>query len=127
RSLLETKAMELAAARSAAPCATELQHILDIWESAAAAGDRPKCAELDFDFHRVIWRHSGNRTLLAALEQTIEPIHTVFYLNATRYDDLEEVVQLHRDMKSAMATGLVPVASNAMIDHMTNSLEKARK
>ncbi|HET8522406.1 MAG TPA: GntR family transcriptional regulator, partial [Thermomicrobiales bacterium] len=127
RALLEIRAMELAAERSGASCAEELTSLLTPWEEASQAGDREKCADLDLEFHRVIWRHSNNRSLVATLEQTIHPLQTVFYLNSTRYDDLVDVVALHRRVRDAVATEEVPVARAAMEAHMKNSLEKARR
>lgn len=127
RSLLELRAVELTTERAAPACAAELDTLLTVWEAAVRVEDRERCADLDFDFHRVIWRHAGNRSLLATLDQTIHPLQTVFYLNATRYDDLREVVALHRGLAEAIATGNPNQARLAMDAHMDNSLLKARQ
>jgi DNA-binding GntR family transcriptional regulator len=127
RAILEIRAMELAAERSGESCAEELAALLDSWEEAGRAGDRERCADLDLEFHRIIWRHSLNRSLVSTLEQTIHPLQTVFYLNSTRYDDLIEVVALHRQMKDAVATQQVSDARAAMEAHMKHSLKKARR
>jgi DNA-binding GntR family transcriptional regulator len=127
RALLEIRAMELAAERSGKSCGEELSFLLTPWEEASQAGDREKCADIDLEFHHAIWRHANNRALFATLEQTIHPLQTVFYLNSTRYDDLVEVVALHRRMRDAVATEDVAIARAAMEAHMENSLEKARR
>jgi DNA-binding GntR family transcriptional regulator len=127
RFLLELKAAARAAERAAAVCAADLDKLLTTWDAAAQAGDREQCADLDFAFHQAIWRAAGNRCLTAALEQTIHPLQTVFYLNATRYDDLFDVVALHRRLRDAIATGDPAAATAAMEAHMENSLEKARR
>ncbi|MGH2562684.1 MAG: GntR family transcriptional regulator, partial [Thermomicrobiales bacterium] len=64
RDLLEIRAMELATERASADCAAELDDLLMSWQEAAASGDRERCADLDFDFHRAIWRHTHNRCLI---------------------------------------------------------------
>jgi DNA-binding GntR family transcriptional regulator len=95
RILLEIYSVELATQRAAESCVAELRTILVAWEQAVRIEDRARCADLDHEFHRVIWRHSNNKALFSTLEQTIHPQQTVFYLNATRYDDLREVIELH--------------------------------
>jgi DNA-binding GntR family transcriptional regulator len=127
RSLLELRAVELTSERAAPTCSAELDAILTTWASAVRVDDRERCADLDFEFHRIIWRHAGNRSLLATLDQTIHPLQTVFYLNATRYDDLREVLDLHRGLAAAIATGDPVMARRAMDAHMDNSLLKARQ
>lgn len=127
RALLEVKAMELATERAPARCAEELTELLATWDTAVRADDRERCADLDFDFHRAIWRHARNRCLSATLKQTIYPLQTVFYLNTTRYDDLRKVVALHQRLRDAIATGEAAVARGAMAEHMEHSLRKARR
>lgn len=127
RALLEVKAMVLATERAPDSCVAELTRLVTNWDAAARDGDRERCADLDFDFHRAIWRHARNRFLTATLEQTIHPLQTVFYLNATRYDDLREVVALHQRMRDAIATGEAAIARRAMAEHMENSVRKARQ
>jgi DNA-binding GntR family transcriptional regulator len=127
RGTLEVRAIALATERDAVGCVAALDELLARWEVAARAGDRAACADLDFDWHRIVWRHALNRFLQNLLEQTIQPIQTVFYLNATRYDDVLDVVTLHRHMRDAVATGQHAVAHAAMEAHMRNSLAKARK
>lgn len=127
RTPLELKAMELTTERAATACVAELGVLLTAWQEAAKAGERERCADLDFEFHRVIWRHAGNPRLYDLLEQVIRPIETVFYLNATRYDDLHAVVALHRQVREAVASGEPAVARAAMEAHMENSLAKARR
>lgn len=127
RQLLELHAAELATERNAPACSQHLSAVIKEWEQAVRVEDREKCADLDFEFHRVIWRHSNNKALAATLEQTIHPLQTVFYLNAIHYDDLSEVIQLHGRLRDAIATGDPTVAVAAMTAHMDNSLLKARQ
>lgn len=127
RFLLEVRAAELAATRSARSCAQTLGKILATWETAAKTDDREVCADLDFEFHRVVWRAADNRCLDAALESTIHPLQAVFLQNATRYDDQFDVLDLHRRLADAIASGDPAVARAAMEAHMENSLAKARQ
>lgn len=127
RQLLELHATRLATERAAAACAKELRGILAGWEQAIRVEDRERCADLDFEFHRIIWRHSNNKALSSTLEQTIHPLQTVFYLNAIHYDDLREVIELHGRLCDAIATGDPAVSRDAMAAHMENSLLKARQ
>jgi DNA-binding GntR family transcriptional regulator len=127
RILLELHSVELATERAAEACVKDLRTVLAQWEHAVRTEDRERCADLDFEFHRVIWRHSNNKALSSTLEQTIHPLQTVFYLNATRYDDLREVIDLHSRLCDAIASGDPVVARAAMDAHMNNSLLKARQ
>jgi DNA-binding FadR family transcriptional regulator len=127
RATLEIRAAELATERAATACAAELAGLMTTWEAAAQAGNREHCADVDQDFHHAIRRHANNRSLSAAIDLTMHPLQTVFYLNATRYDDLDEVVALHRRLADAIASGDVTQARKAMMAHMTNSLNKARQ
>lgn len=127
RSPLEVKAMMLATEREADACVAALDDVLARWAVAVKTADREQCADLDFEFHRLIWQYADNRFLASALEQCIQPLQTVFYLNSTRYDDLPEVVVLHGRMRDAIASGDEAAARQAMEDHMRNSLAKARQ
>lgn len=127
RATLEIRAAELATERAAGACAAELTGLMATWETAVQAGDREVCADIDHAFHQAIWRHANNRSLSAAIDLTMHPLQTVFYLNATRYDDLDEVVALHRRLADAIASGDVNQAREAMVAHMKNSLNKARQ
>lgn len=126
RTSLEVTSAGLATERSAEPCAERLRAILARWRVAIQRGDRGDCADLDLEFHRAIWTHAKSRMILGFLEQAVYPLHTVFFLNATKYDDLTEVWELHARLSDAIAGGDPEAAREAMRAHMKNSLEKAR-
>lgn len=126
RTSLEVTSAGLATERSARSCAERLRAILDQWRVAIERGNRGDCADLDLEFHREIWMHAKSRVILGFLEQAIYPLHTVFYLNATKYDDLTEVWELHARVSDAIGSGDPEVAREAMRAHMKNSLDKAR-
>jgi DNA-binding GntR family transcriptional regulator len=127
RNPLEVQAIRLATQRDAPACVADLHALLDRWEAAGRAQQHEAFADLDFAFHRVIWRHAGNRFLINALEQCIQPIQTVFYLNTVHYDDLDDVLALHHRIVAAIASGDDAAVRAAMEAHMENSLAKARQ
>ncbi len=124
RGPLEVEAIAYAAERSAAPCTADLAALLVKWQVAAEGGQHERCADFDLTFHRTIWRHADNRFLFAALEQTLRPLQTVFYLNAKRFDDLREIVEIHERICGAVATGDAAVAHATMSEHMRYSLAR---
>lgn len=123
---LEIEAMELATERSAHACAHDLADVLGQWRTTAEAADHKRCADFDLAFHRVIWEHASNRFLFSALEQTLYPLQTIFYLSATRLDDLVEMVDLHAQLREAIVTCDAAVARAAMAAHMAFSYERER-
>lgn len=127
RQLLELHAARLATERSPKSCSDRLDAILREWDRAIQTGDLERCADLDFEFHRVIWRSSNNKALATTLEQTIHALQTVFYLNAIHYDDHRDVIDLHERLCRSIATGDPQVSRQAMEEHMANSLLKARQ
>jgi len=127
RQLLELHAARLATERSAQSCSAQLFAVLGEWGRAIHAHDPERLADLDFEFHRIIWRSSQNKALATTLEQTIHALQTVFYLNAIHYDDHHDVIALHERLCRAIATGDPMVSREAMEEHMSNSLLKARQ
>lgn len=125
RAMLEVEAIRRTVTHSAAECATELAALMASWKQAVLDGNRARCADFDFDFHRAIWRHARNMWLTEALEHLVQPCHTIFYLNTSENRDLMQNWQSHEKARQVIASGDPEAASELMRAHMAKSLAQA--
>ena len=77
RMVLETEALKLARARMTPEIAAELTALVDRME--AWSGESAEGAAMDLEFHRIIWRASGN----PYLAKVLEPLVTVLFAHKT--------------------------------------------
>jgi DNA-binding GntR family transcriptional regulator len=80
------------------------RHAKDM-RSAAARGDLAAFYRSDLEFHRAMWRLSGNRFLVRCLEQLVPPLFAFFIMRNPdcSEDDLNASVDRHIDVIQAMA------------------------
>lgn len=73
--------------------------------SAAAQNDLPAFYRSDLEFHRAVWRLSGNRFLAKCLEQLVVPLFAFFLIRnpLDSRDDLVASVERHFDVIDALA------------------------
>lgn len=125
RMLLEPYTAGVAAERATAELAARLRALLEGMRSAEAAGKIADLIRLDLELHDVIWRASGNELLVESLERLIAPCGALFALNAEREADWSAVVEQHRELVEAIASGDGETARRAMADHLADSQDKA--
>jgi len=77
RMVLEAEALKLARARMTPEIAAELTALVDRME--AWSGEPAEAAAMDLEFHRIVWRASGN----PYLAKTLEPLLTVLFAHHT--------------------------------------------
>jgi DNA-binding GntR family transcriptional regulator len=103
RVVLETLAWMEAAERSRPADYVALQQKLEAIGSAAATGDYFAAAHADLEFHRQIWKMSGDTTLARLLDQIALPLFAFVSLRRSqRRDDLSHLVPEHTVVVDAL-------------------------
>jgi DNA-binding GntR family transcriptional regulator len=103
RLLLEERAMREASARMTREAFALLATRLDALSDATARNQYFEEAQADLEFHRVIWKQSGNRTLYHTLDQISVPLFAfVSLVRRANRQKLREVVQSHEGLVQAL-------------------------
>jgi DNA-binding GntR family transcriptional regulator len=107
RRSLEGLAVELAQARAHESDFEDLDHALAEMRKGAKAGDVFGFYRADLEFHRAIWRISGNKFLSRSLDLLVPPLFAFFIMRtqAGSEDDLLVSVDRHSDITRAMRSG----------------------
>ncbi len=106
RLLLETTACQDAATRASAADWELLDQRLAAMAKAAASGDYFEAAEADLDFHREIWRISGDQTLARMLDQVTLPLFAfVSMRRSQRHEDLSGLIPEHTEFLQTLRRG----------------------
>jgi len=106
RLMLETLASQDAAGRALPSDWDALNARLSAMAAAAAAGDYFEAALADLDFHREIWRISGDATLARMLDQITLPLFVfVSMRRSQRRDDLSNLVPEHAAIIDVLRRG----------------------
>ena len=118
RKELEGLAVELAVEHATAADLDIVQGFVDAMKTAAESGDFERFYQNDLEFHRTLWRLSGNRYLAASLETLVVPLFA-FFLIRTRMDytvDLLGSAERHRQLLDSIRN------RDRVRDRMTSSL-----
>lgn len=120
RLMLETTAWLDAAARLTPAGLAGLNGKLKTIERAAAAGDYDEIAQADLEFHREIWRLSGDSTMAKVLDQITAPLFAfVSVRRSQRREDFSHMVPSHRSVIELLRRGdphEIAQASRAMME-----------
>ncbi|UVJ39498.1 GntR family transcriptional regulator [Arthrobacter sp. CJ23] len=101
RQSLEVLACRLAAARATAADLEQLQGLLDEADRCLAKGSILEAHRANSEFHDAITRIANNDFLRSALEPLQGRMHWLF----RHVSDLPELIQEHRDLYAAIASG----------------------
>ena len=102
----------------------ELLELADRIGAAAARNDHYAAAQADLEFHRTIWRLSGNETLRQMLEQLAGPLVVfVSIVRSTHTGDLPSVLHSHREIVEALAARDPKLIRDTIENHFTGSYE----
>jgi DNA-binding GntR family transcriptional regulator len=107
RKALEGLAVELAVEHLSADDLGALQGFVDAMNASAETGDIERFYDNDLEFHRILWRLSGNRYLASSLETLVVPLFA-FFLIRTRLDytvDLLASAQRHHQLLDSIKVG----------------------
>jgi DNA-binding GntR family transcriptional regulator len=103
RADLEARASLEAAQRIGPDEIMELKRLLEVLGSFVRTDAYYEAAQADLDFHRYVWRCSGNQMLCCVLEQiTVPLIAFVSILRSTGLEHLQDVVQSHEPLLEAL-------------------------
>ena len=106
RLMLETLASQDAAGRAQSSDWEALDGRLSAMAAAATAGDYFEAALADLDFHREIWRISGDATLARMLDQITLPLFVfVSMRRSQRREDLSNLVPEHAAIIDVLRRG----------------------
>jgi DNA-binding GntR family transcriptional regulator len=106
RVMLEVQAAGLATGRMTEAEYKELGHRLQALSSAVAGDDYYEAVQADLEFHRYIWRCSGNSTLAMVLDQLTVPLMAfVSMMRASGLEHLADVTAAHEPLVAALRSG----------------------
>lgn len=106
RLLLETTAWTGAAERATTADFDVLAGKLKTMSLAVEARDYDAVAQADLEFHRQIWRMSGDSTLFRLLDQITVPLFAFVSLRRSRRkDDLSHLIPDHQDLIEVIRQG----------------------
>ena len=125
RALLEVRAAEDAALRMGEAEFHELDRKLAALGAAIQRDSYYEAAQADLDFHRFIWRCSGNETLCHTLEQLTVPLLAfVSVLRANGLQHLVDVTAAHEPLLAALRSQDSAVIAEAFSRAATSSYEE---
>lgn len=121
RLMLETTAWLDAAARSTSADFGALEKKLEVMALAVASEDYDEIAQSDLEFHREIWRMSGDSTMAKILDQITAPLFAfVSVRRSQRHEDLSHMVASHQSIIDLLRRGdpqEIIRLSRAMMEH----------
>lgn len=125
RALLEVRAAEDAAVRMGETEFQELGRKLSALAEAIQRDSYYEAAQADLEFHRYIWRCSGNETLCHTLEQLTVPLLAfVSVLRANGLQHLVDVTAAHEPLVAALRSQDSAVIHEAFSRAATSSYEE---
>lgn len=125
RALLEVQAAREAAARMGEEEFAELGRRLAALGSAIARNSYYEAAQADLEFHRWVWKCSGNETLCRILEQLTVPLLAfVSVLRANGLQHLADVTAAHEPLAAALRSGDQALIEGAFTRGATSSYEE---
>jgi DNA-binding GntR family transcriptional regulator len=119
---LEELAFSLAIKRITPEMEAELRGHLARMEELAAAGDLFGVAEEDFNFHRAVWKASGNLILSQTLERLCTALYAFVSLKRHTAGELPETAaELHRKLLDGLLSGDEQAALAGIREHLQPS------
>ena len=122
RMRLEGLAAANAAERMTAADKDRLQGLVDLAEFYIQKGDIEELKELDTEFHKIIYRASGNRMLGSMLENMHKSIKTYRKLSLSVTERNRDSQREHRDIFDAIKRGDSAEADRLAREHISAAL-----
>lgn len=125
---LEGVAVELLTRKVIPEELTSLQRLIDNMKAAAEVGDLKSFYKNDLDFHRSIWRLSGNQYILRFLESVLVPIFAFYKMRTRRQsEDLMRGAEAHQEIVDAIREGDAVKARRVMESKILFFFENRRR
>jgi DNA-binding GntR family transcriptional regulator len=128
RAAIERLAVERFMARARDVDIDELQHVVDRLAKVMDSGASPKdAAELDLEFHEIIYRAGGHRRLLETWKMLRPQIQILFLNRNVAHEDFRAMaVPTHQEIIDAIRSGDVERAVEVTMHHLEISYTKVR-
>lgn len=119
---LEGLASSMAAERINEEEKSALAETVELSEFYLGKGDVEKLKELDTNFHIIIYKASGNRTLSKILSELHRNIRSYRKLSLTVPGRLEKSIEEHKDILAAIQSGDAKRADEITSHHIENAM-----
>lgn len=127
RMRLEGLASRMATERLSDEIKEELIHTVELSEFYAMKKDVERFKELDTEFHKLIFRASGNRMLSKILGELHRNVRAYRKKSLSVPGRLESSLKEHREILSAMLCGDADAADRLTSLHIENAMENLSK
>jgi DNA-binding GntR family transcriptional regulator len=105
----------------------EVDECVEALARARAAGDYFDAAQADLEFHRTVWRCSGDNTLYQVLDQLTVPLFAFVSLERQRrQEQIMDLVRIHEPVVKALRRHDCAAAQEAMRAHLETSYSEFR-
>ena len=122
RTTLEALAISDAAGRITPDLLAPLEGRLHAISAAVEASDYFAASQADLEFHRAIWRLSGDGTLYRVLDQLTVPLFAFASMRRSgSHEDLRRAVLSHQPIYEALRGGDATLAASVMREHINKS------
>lgn len=128
RIVLEGTAAVEAAQRMATSELAELENRKRQLATAIRRNQYYEAAQLDLAFHRILWRASGNHTLVRMLDDLTAPLFAfVSVRQSNNLEDLQRRVGTHEFIYQSIRKGKAPAIRKAIRDHLVGAYLLSKK
>ena len=121
RRTIEPRLAQLAAARATDEQLARMQETIDLMRSHV--DDRPRVAQAEAMFHRMLWRAADNRSLERMMLGLFRDLAVLFDMTLRTHDDRVAAIAFHERTLAALRTGDAVAIAAIMDDHL-GSLEQ---
>ena len=127
REILESTAAVAAARRLTASDLAELENRKQQLAAAIRRNQYYDAAQLDLAFHRVIWRASGNQTLVRMLDDLTAPLFAFISVRqSSNLEDLKRRVGSHDPIFEALKAGHAGRIRQAIREHLSRAYLRSK-
>lgn len=119
RLVLEAEALRLCRARATPQVVRRLQQLADKMERSGGGSPAVEAVQLDLEFHRTIWSHSGNEYLEKTLIGLTAPLFAYALLTKPKAEKMRMILDSHRPLVDYVAGKLKRSADDVIFDHVS--------
>jgi DNA-binding GntR family transcriptional regulator len=117
RIILEAEAMKLCRARLSSEMDANLNQIVKVMEQWESGSDLD-AAGLDLEFHRTVWRYSGNPYLVRTLDSLVPAVLAHHALDAVTHDMVRWTLNHHRALLEVVQGKSKLTPEEAIVTHL---------
>ena len=118
RQAIETAAFELALERNQQALADDMGDVVEDMTKARRKGDMRRYLALDNEFHKLIFKHSGNDYLQASYERFVGKIAALRTHLSSQPGHTEHSYEEHKELAGAVAAGDMQIIRRLLKDHI---------